>query len=89
MRCDQDARVLPQPFVGWTFELADIDVERDAAQLFCGQSTDQRGFVDNLATCHVDQTRPQLHRRKRLRPDQPIRLRRPLATNRDELGGTE
>src|SRR6266545_1542989 len=85
MRCNDNPAIIPQTRIGRALEFSIVNVECDAAQPSVGQSLQQGFFVDNLTARDVDQNRSWFHRRKSGAADKMVCLRRPRATNGDEL----
>src|SRR5262245_33484188 len=77
--------MVPQARIRRTFELADVDVQGDAAKFPLSQSLQQGFFVDDLPARDVDQDRSRFHRCKSRSAYQMGRLFRPRAANGYEL----
>src|SRR5262249_57715381 len=58
MRRDQNARVLPQPLRRQMLELADIDIERGAAQMAAVERLAEGVFLDYFAPRDIDHDTP-------------------------------
>src|SRR3954452_21949960 len=67
-------------------ELADIDIERDAAHAALIERLGERVLVDDLAARDIDQDAALFHQREPVLVEYPRRLRRPLAADRDDIG---
>src|SRR3954453_17492807 len=67
-------------------ELADIDIERDAAQAALIERLGERVLVDDLAARDIDQDAALFHQGETVLVEEPGRLRRPLAADRDDIG---
>src|SRR5436305_2705235 len=66
-------------------ELADIDIERGAAQMPPLERIDERALVDDLAARDVDEDAALFHQRKALLVEEARCLRGPLAAHDDEI----
>src|ERR1051326_7452701 len=66
-------------------ELADIDIERGAAQMAAVERIGERDLVDDLAARYVDEDAALFHQRKALLVEEARCLRRPLAAHDDEV----
>src|ERR1051325_2503307 len=66
-------------------ELADIDIERGAAQMAPVERIGERVLVDDLAARDVDEDAALSHQRKALLVEKARCLRRPLAAHDDEI----
>src|SRR5439155_20866834 len=67
-------------------ELADIDIERDAAQPTLIERLGERVLIDDLAARDIDQDAALLHQREAVLVEEARRLRRPLTADRDDIG---
>src|SRR6266550_1275389 len=67
-------------------ELADIDIERDAAQTALIERLGERVLVDDLAARDIDQDAALFHQRETVLVEEAGRLGRPLAADRDDIG---
>src|SRR3979411_3010350 len=66
-------------------ELADINIERDAAQTALIERLGERILVDDLAARDIDQDAALFHQRETVLVEEARRLRRPLAADRGDI----
>src|ERR1700704_251452 len=67
-------------------ELADIDIERDAAQAALIERLGECVLVDDLAARDIGQDAALFHQGETVLVEEPGRLGRPLAADRDDIG---
>src|SRR5262245_38001470 len=85
MRRDQHPGIGPEPWRWRVLELADIDIERCAAQMIALERVGEGLLVDDLTPGDVDEHAPRLHRCKAVLVEETGRLRCPLAADHHEI----
>src|SRR5215212_9280754 len=82
---DQYPAIRPEKRHWRALELADIDIERRAAQMVAFERAEERVLIDDLAPRDVDQHAVGLHRREAVLVEQAGCVRGPLTAYCDEI----